>query len=705
MIVAVVMMSHLILLTVVSSYFDCCRSLTANDLMQCLQVNSLNSSPPLCTSGDAHHFHIITSFTRNIRSYAAYAIATNAEYAVHRGYSMDIIDEEIYHDKSSLDKDARWNKIYFLKMALRDWQSRPRTCGHTYLIWFDADLAVVDFSLKLEDVVNQQRPDVEVILSKDKATAPFVGNTGTIVIRVSDWSRRFLDLWWDSYDRSRCCDQNALTWLYDRDLPSDVKVKLNLLPASALNTDFPFWRNHNVSSRVLHLAGVSGLFRKLVFQTTWKEVCRTQIHEHRQQQLGVTAENLHLMLAVMPSLRLNALNDLESELLASRCPDSSDLEAIYANLQDVVKQDDSDSPEKLLNDEVTTAIFGAAFRIRKTLFYCAFQNVLTQNNLDNNLNHTLDEILTKDYHWNQLLSKICLIVISPSMEIDKDVVSSDSFVQLSACTAIIESFRSLVSLGFELVINEQESLSFGSNLSRPDELICAELLLAHEAMISAVLVLFHQAPPTVFSQVQATFMYYKFKCLMLQAQCYRLSISHLTSNTIDDQQVINWYQEAVNTWQLMSTQFDYVGTNYVVADPNSELIDALQWLGTTQCRSGESQGGQHTLLEAIRLQLRRLASLASIKISTTDVVWNAHRLLIELQFSHALCVFEQGDSARARQLLKSTLADAMLIRSEVVTELIQKIRLVLSKLTDIPVVQTKQSESWHIVRLKKKKKK
>eukprot|EP01031_Cornospumella_fuschlensis_P041259 gene41259-50356_t len=143
---------------------------------------------------------IVTSVTPDIvPKYAGHALAVNAAYAERRGYAYHIFSED-QHSQLQLDADARWNKVLFLLETMK-------THDYEYVTWVDADLVILDFSLDLVALANQYHT-ADVIMSKDKATAPFIGNTGLIIIRNTNWSIEFLQKWWSSFDRSRCCDQH-----------------------------------------------------------------------------------------------------------------------------------------------------------------------------------------------------------------------------------------------------------------------------------------------------------------------------------------------------------------------------------------------------------------------------------------------------------------------------------------------------------------
>ncbi|RYG94057.1 hypothetical protein EON65_58030, partial [archaeon] len=130
---------------------------------------------------------IVTSVTPDIvPKYAGYSIAVNALYAEHLGYAYHVYVEGQQIDLP-LDADPRWNKVLFLLRTMQ-------TSKYQYVVWMDADLVILDFSLDLQAIASQYS-EADIIMSKDKASAPFIGNTGLIIIRNNVWSIGFLYKW------------------------------------------------------------------------------------------------------------------------------------------------------------------------------------------------------------------------------------------------------------------------------------------------------------------------------------------------------------------------------------------------------------------------------------------------------------------------------------------------------------------------------
>lgn len=319
---------------------------------------------------------IVTYYTDSILSYASFSMFTNyfwTRYAnqvdMKYSYSFRIINESFAREMDLIEPfDSRWNKIRILEYMLE-----VEARNASYVIWLDADLIVIDPSrLNMSSILklaNQQSSNYfnplaqegpHVLISRDMATAPFVANTGFIICRNSEWSKWFLRHWWDSFDRSKCCDQHALNWLYNgldsgldsasnslmnqqyQDLRSStkheevdrwstkhtyIKQRIVILPANVLNSDFPAYKNQLPTDSVLHLAGNSNIVLRVpIFKYAMNVICKSVISEDDARleainklpsQLGINRSFLLTMMLTIPFRQLEVLQQM-SESIANR---------------------------------------------------------------------------------------------------------------------------------------------------------------------------------------------------------------------------------------------------------------------------------------------------------------------------------------------------------------------------------------------------
>lgn len=596
-----------------TSIDSCCQHLNNNKLLQCIMETTLLSS---ANQAADTKIVVVTSFTNNIELYAEYAIAINANYAQFRKYGMRIINESSYANPQYLDADSRWNKVLFIRDELQrtaDFTQVGEIGDDRFLVWFDADLAVINFDLDIADIV-KNHPRAHIIMSKDKKTAPFVGNTGAIIVRISDWSASFLDLWWHSYDRSRCCDQNALTWLMDRNLPHDVKDKIVFLPADTINTDFPCWRNHNEKNRVLHLAGLTNLLRIEIFKHGYKEICRSSsVMEWPEKQLGLDADYIRSTVMKLYYVRLKAIDAVKSSLQTSFTDiNIQNLRKVRLEVFDIIKQDDYDPDFGLCTlgnvncHSASTSLAFYVYEVRKLIFEKFFSFVTsTKVSMIGSIN-------------SHLIIPNCSLAIN-----------------VNQCADVFELYKDFVSAGFELLIS---ALDTGTN-------VCANFCIESMKVVAMAIEIVLDNSRTI-RDVQAAFLYYHFKHLLLSS-----------SLTASEQEKVTLLEKAIAVWRNMSRNYQYFGTNYVVADPQKEYIETLLELGTRQCQLLAFKGGLKSLQDAITAQEEMIRGYQSIKIATEDIIQSANKGLAELLYNYALCTFEAGNTVEAANVVERILFD------------------------------------------------
>lgn len=269
---------------------------------------------------------VITAVTADIlSSYASSAIAINACYARARGYAFLVFADGAY---PGLDPDPRWNKVRYLLDLLH------HPACPAYLLWLDADLILLDDSLDIIAIADAHA-EADIIMSQDKPTAGFAGNTGTVLVRNTAWSKAFLQDWWTAYDRTKCCDQHALTWLHHA---RNRDGKLAFLPAAQLNSAFPAWSTFDSSSQVLHLAGMSSLYRHAVFSSALSSLCQ----QHEQvRQLGMSRAHLQSTLCMMDAMRLEALTTINTVL--KHGADMNKVMSVRKQMLDVMKREEEEA--------------------------------------------------------------------------------------------------------------------------------------------------------------------------------------------------------------------------------------------------------------------------------------------------------------------------------------------------------------------------
>jgi len=262
---------------------DCCsvvnehadvKNVDWSRLMRCVNESSHRNTAEVFDNlyaggGPTLGVALVTYATPDIWEYTAYSLAINEVYAEHNGYIMRHLDPST----SDYDKrDARWNKVKILEEAIHPDTGWARDL--TYVVWVDADLVVMDMGLRLEKVA-AEFPRAHIILSAEHAGSSTLMNSGAVMVKNSEWSRKFLKEWWDYGDRNLFSDQEQFDLLYKAHVVDwDLERYVSVLPPDALNSDPPAMTQQKPHNQVLHLMGEHTAFRVKVFSSGFRELCR-----------------------------------------------------------------------------------------------------------------------------------------------------------------------------------------------------------------------------------------------------------------------------------------------------------------------------------------------------------------------------------------------------------------------------------------------
>ena len=186
-------------------------------LKQCCMINMTPTDRISCINSSIHSREIDTVnqsrialavfISENIYEYAAYSLLTMSHFALERGYYLRILSPLTGDDYDPLDR--RWNKIMGLITALNPTYGWAK--NFDVLVLVDADLIVIDFSLKIEDFIDRY-PQANLIMSAD---ALDVANTGFIIAKNSQWTVKFFQKWWkEKGTKFTFCDQHVFNKLY-----------------------------------------------------------------------------------------------------------------------------------------------------------------------------------------------------------------------------------------------------------------------------------------------------------------------------------------------------------------------------------------------------------------------------------------------------------------------------------------------------------
>ena len=589
---------------------SCCRfSRDAVALYHC--IRSLHEED------DKAEVALYTYVTENILLYAGFAVAINSAYARRHGYSFHILGfpETTLMNARPPEEDARWNKVYMLWQAAAAGVQSP-SCA----VWLDADLVLIDLDMKIEAIL-AAHPFADIIMSRDIARAEFVSNSGFIIVRSSPWSTRFLEKWWITFDRRKCCDQNAFTWLYD-ELTGDDKSRIALLRADAINSDFPAWKRQEEHNQVLHLAGASSLlYRAPVFAEGFEQVCSSGRNKKPlAHQLGLTATVLRWFVIQTGQTRLAAMQMLVQQVQARRCEVVRVAPGWLWHPYNIV--DTQLAPSTFL-DEVAAVKITLEDLLKDDDDDCGSLHQLTPSAM-----REQEKLLVSLRRW--VFESLRLIALEWSAETRTpeyaDVAAPAAAVYLPLTT--LELLKDAIGAGFDwfLVVQKSTALLPEAALkARHQRPVLATIQQLLDAMEIA-------APPSLGAKV----LYYKFKHALLTAA---------THPTMSEDK-LHWLSVSVNVWRVLAER-NYFGSDYVMADPYKEGSEAMQELGTLLCSRKLYDSGLSILAEAISLHEKTVLGYEHIRIAARKDIFEGKAALAQTLINAGICGYEQRDADTA----------------------------------------------------------
>jgi len=213
---------------------------------------------------------IVTMQTKEVMKYANYTEALNRKYAEHWGYGFHILDHIV--DRTRV---PHWSKIHAVLTYLPEYD---------YVLWIDADAAVVDMSRSIEDAFRLAADDTKDFWCQDiwpdypSLQRGEMLDLGVAVFRNSRWTHQFL---LEFYHLPEC--QDFLNWTeqycfavaYNQDF-MELKAHTRILKTPEINHHILPPPDNPSAMFVLHLAGRPSKSRAAHF---------AQVHEGRTQEL------------------------------------------------------------------------------------------------------------------------------------------------------------------------------------------------------------------------------------------------------------------------------------------------------------------------------------------------------------------------------------------------------------------------------------
>lgn len=178
-------------------------------------------------------------------------------YCSVNNYYYAIQDEGL--DKS---RSASWNKVYLSRQYSKD--------QYDYIWCVDADVMLMNHNIELESIVD---PNFDVFITCYDNNIEYL-NTGSIIYKNSEWTRKFLDDIWNDDEfvqpRPGCYFEQSAIIKYYKNNPQD-QHRFKFLPVRTINSHYHglFDPRRDVNFQhgdlVVHLPGTDNQYRMEVF--------------------------------------------------------------------------------------------------------------------------------------------------------------------------------------------------------------------------------------------------------------------------------------------------------------------------------------------------------------------------------------------------------------------------------------------------------
>ena len=129
---------------------------------------------------------VLQFYTANI-SYGPYSEEINKKYCEEKGYTYICDKDDAKIRSISENRSLHWCKIKIVKEVLD-------TNNFDYILFLDADAVISDFNQNIEDFIDGS---YNMIFGEDVGSHSSM-NTGVFLVKNSEWSKNFLDIWWES---------------------------------------------------------------------------------------------------------------------------------------------------------------------------------------------------------------------------------------------------------------------------------------------------------------------------------------------------------------------------------------------------------------------------------------------------------------------------------------------------------------------------
>ena len=553
-------------------------------------------------------FAIVSYSDSHIHDYSTYSLAINSIWSQINGYSIRLYtpNDSIIYDKY----DSRWNKVIVVNDALNDWANQ-----YDYIVWMDSDLIIMDLQMRLEYIVYKYN-NANLIISKDPRIENGIVNTGMFIIKNTIWSKKFINDWWNKYDRSQGMDQHIFDKLWYDNI-NEMMENVVLLPVDEINSHFPAWVNQKDHNTVLHLAGTNNQFRRQSFKLALDEICYSYLQCSTQStncliksQLGLTRNVLQELYhnSSTTTIILNLINeavkiDIESYFHSSTVLDDIiSMKERFANQRQSGYNSNVDTNFTILNDNDNQ--YGTRNVTDVTNNTCSLLELyLNESSTESSTEKTLT---LQGLRWVYCSLNKLLHVSVPALDLMLNDYSLLPYEQVNMMKGLSILIQNLLDASFDLLVHNED------NLENYNILIS----------IAPYVELFVNAVP---SEVKHIALYYKVKHREFSSNCCR----DLHNGNCQLQYLFETYE----IWKELDALHWY-GAGNGMANPYKEYSETLINLATLLCSNNRAEEGLVYAQESLRLTNKIWADSNEYEKELSDTIYLS---LISKYITAGLC--------------------------------------------------------------------
>lgn len=227
-------------------------------------------------------------YTENV-SYGKFSEEINKKYCELHGYSYHVEKSNEKIKELIEDRAFTWGKPKFLLELMEKGE-------HDYILFLDIDAIVCDQSIKIEEFIDE---NYDIIATEDYSSHSLM-NAGVLLIKNTEWSRKFMKDWWECggqlkgtdvpelggdnpeegfFKHRLWHDQTCLTHLYKK---NNLANHIKIISHRSLN-----WREFDQGNFIFH-AFAYGYIRNRKIDTAYYKIFNIKIDSKNKSLLEIS---------------------------------------------------------------------------------------------------------------------------------------------------------------------------------------------------------------------------------------------------------------------------------------------------------------------------------------------------------------------------------------------------------------------------------